>query len=218
MDRAEAGAGKHRIRGLRDHRHVDRDAVALLHIAAAHDVGEAADFVVQFLVGDVPGIFRIVAFPDDRGLFRALRKVAVDAVIGGVQRAVLEPLDGDFAGLVGGVLHLGEGPHPVDALGLLAPELVGIGDRGLVHLLVLGVVDKGAALPLSRNVVNLVFGHRYSSRTLRSAPDRKKRCAGPLGSDYAKSARSWARRDCCHFGRAAMRGRADSFGNRARRV
>ena len=156
MDRADARAGEHRIRGFRDHRHIDGDAVALLHDAVAHDVGEAADLVVQFLIGDVLAIFRIVAFPDDRGLVGALRQVAVDAVIGGVERAVLEPLDRDVARLVGGVLHLGEGLHPADALGLLAPERVGVLDRGRVHLLVLGVVDERAALPLSRNVVNLV--------------------------------------------------------------
>ena len=84
--------------------------------------------------------------------------MAVDAVIGGVQDAVLEPFDRDIARRVGGVLDLAEGLDPVDALGLLGPELVRVGDRGRVHLLVLGVVEEGALLPFRRDVVDFL-GH-----------------------------------------------------------
>ena len=46
--RREAGEG-----GFRNHRKVDRDAVALLDVAGAQDVGESADLVMQLPIGDV---------------------------------------------------------------------------------------------------------------------------------------------------------------------
>ena len=53
MDRADARAGEHGVSRFRNHRHVDGDAVALLDVAVAQNIGEAADLVVQFLVADV---------------------------------------------------------------------------------------------------------------------------------------------------------------------
>src|SRR6202041_1140010 len=48
---------------------------------------------------------------------------------------------------------------PADALGVLGPESVGIADRMRIHLLVLGLIDPGAALPLRRHVVDLLGHH-----------------------------------------------------------
>ena len=50
----------------------------------------SADFIVQLPVGDVLGLRGVVAFPD-RGLASALVEMAVDAVPGDVEDAVLEP-------------------------------------------------------------------------------------------------------------------------------
>jgi hypothetical protein len=86
--------------------------------------------------------------------------MAVDAVPGRVQDAILEPFDRDVAGGEGDVLDLVEGLHPVEALGLLGPEAIGIIDRAGVHLSVLGVVDKGALGPIGGYVVNFL-GHFY---------------------------------------------------------
>ena len=60
---------------------------------------------------------------------------------------------------------------PVQALGLFGPEAVRVVDRARVHLLVLGVVDVGALLPLGRDVVDLL-GHFLSprARILQAAP------------------------------------------------
>ena len=85
MDGADARAGEHGVGRLGDHRQVDGDAVALLDVAVAQDVGEPADLVVQLLIGDVLGLVGIVAFPDDRGLLGALRQMPVDAIVGGVE-------------------------------------------------------------------------------------------------------------------------------------
>ena len=169
MDGADARAGEHGVGRLRDHRHVDGDAVALLDVAVAQHVGEAADLVVQLLIGDVLGILRIVAFPDDRGLIAAAVQMAVDAVVGDVGRAVLEPFDRDVGLVEGGVLDLAERLGPVDALGLLRPRTRRVGERAPVHLLVFGVVDEGALLPLGGHFVNLVrhfvILHAHAART-----------------------------------------------------
>ncbi|MCY1441434.1 hypothetical protein D9M71_577500 [compost metagenome] len=77
--------------------------------------------VVQLAVGDVRGFAGIVAFPDDGDLVGALFQVAVDAVVGDVQLAALEPGGlalGEVA-MVYGVPRL----EPVEeGLGLFAPE------------------------------------------------------------------------------------------------
>ncbi|CCE09981.1 hypothetical protein BRAS3843_3500009 [Bradyrhizobium sp. STM 3843] len=158
MDRADTGAGQHRIGGFRDHRQIDRDPVALADIAVAQDVGHLADFVVQLAIGNVPALRGIVALPDDRGLVAASGEMPVDAVVGGVQNAILEPFDGDVAGRERAILDLVRRLVPVDAPGLLGPEPVRIGDRAGVHLAVFRLIDEGAFRPLSRHVVDLL-GH-----------------------------------------------------------
>ncbi len=165
---ADPRAGQHRVGRLRDHRQIDGDAVALLDVSGAQDVGHLADFVVQLAVGDVLGLRGIVAFPDDRGLVAARVEMPVDAVPGDVEDAVLEPFDRDVPGRVGDVLDLVERLDPVDAPGLFAPEAVGILDRAVIHLAVLGVVDKGALGPFRGHIVDLL-GHLslHSSRCRR---------------------------------------------------
>src|SRR5229473_4914749 len=160
MDGADPRAGQHRVGGLRNHRQIDRDAVALPDVAGAQDVGEFADFVVQLPIGDALGLRGIIALPDDGGLVAALVEMPIDAVPGDIEDAVFEPFDRNVAGREGGVLDLGEGLHPADALGLFGPEPVGIADRARIHLLVLGLIDPGALGPIRRHVVNLL-GHLY---------------------------------------------------------
>ena len=158
VDRPEPRAGEHGIGRLRDHRHVDRDPVALLDAAVAHDVGHAADLVVKLTIGDRLRLGRIVAFPDDRDLVAAGVEMPVDAVIGDVGDAVLEPADRDVAGAEIGVLDPGRGLEPVDALGFLGPEGVRVPDGSLVLRQIAGIVQIGAVAPLGRNVVNVSGG------------------------------------------------------------
>ena len=114
MHRADARAGKHRIGGFRDHRQIDGDAVAFLDAVSLEHVGEAADLAMQFFIGDVAAVLRIVAFPDDGRLFGAFGQMPVDAVRRDVQRAVLEPFDEQVVRIPGHVLHLRERLDPVD--------------------------------------------------------------------------------------------------------
>ena len=142
VDRADSRAGQHGVGRFGDHRHVDADPVALLHAAALQHIGQAADVAVQLAVGDVGGLGRVVAFPDDRDLLAALFQVAVDAVVGDVELAALEP--GRLALRQVAVVHRVPGLEPVEeGLGLLAPEGFRVVYRLLVEALVGIVVEVG---------------------------------------------------------------------------
>ncbi|MCY1515956.1 hypothetical protein D9M68_505610 [compost metagenome] len=143
VDGADAGTGQHGNHGFRDHRHVDGHHVAAVHVLAAQGVGELADLLVQFAVGDFLVLGRVVAFPDDRHLVATGLQVPVQAVGGDVEGAVGEPLDVDVVIVEGGLLHLGEGFDPVQALGLFTPESIGVDDRLLVHGFVGRFVGEG---------------------------------------------------------------------------
>src|SRR3712207_4617768 len=160
MDRAEPRAGEHRISRLGDHRQVDRHRVAAPDAAVAQDVRHAAHLAVQLAVGDLSGLARVVALPDDRDLVAAALEVAVDAVVGDVRGPVLEPADRDLSRTEGGVLDLGEGAEPVDAPAVLVPEALRVGDRPLVHRPVLRLVDEGAARPLRRHGIELLLDRK----------------------------------------------------------
>jgi hypothetical protein len=165
----------------------------------AQDIGELADLVMQLAIGDVLGLGWIIALPDDRGLLGTLGKMPIDAVVGGVEDAVLEPFDRDVAGAEGAVLDLGRRLVPVQALGLLGPEAIRVLERARVHLLVLVGVDIGAFLPLRWNIVDLL-GH-LSSSTRRSGK-------GPCAIILFKTR---APKGCeCHY--AMLGGRATSLG------
>ena len=151
VDRADPRAGEHRVGGFGDHRQVDRDRVAFLDALVLEDVGEAADVLVKLLVGDIFGITRLVALEDDRGLVAALLEMAVDAVHRDVGDAVLVPFDRDLVGIIRAVHHFGKRLDPVDPLAVLAPEGVRVVKRGLVHLLIFGLVDQRTLLGFARN-------------------------------------------------------------------
>ncbi len=157
VNRAETRAGEHRIGGFGDHRQIDGDAVALLDAMEMQDVGEAIHLVGELGVGDVAGLVGIVAFPDDRGLVGALGQMPVDAIIGDVGDAVLEPLDRHVVRVEARVLDLGVGREPVDPLAVFAPESVRVLYRAAVHLLVFGFVDPGALGPIGGDFINVVL-------------------------------------------------------------
>src|SRR5262249_4898349 len=101
-------------------------------------------------------VLGIIAFPDDCHLVAALLKMSVDAIVGDIGDAVLVPFDRHILWIVGGVLDLARRLEPVDALGFLGPESIGVLDRALVHGAVVVFLDKGAAEPIGRNVIQLV--------------------------------------------------------------
>src|ERR1700684_1520876 len=82
--------------------------------------------------------------------------MTVDAVVSDVGRAILEPFDRDVVFGERGVLDLAEMLRPVDALGLLGPKAVGIGQGACVHFFVFGLRDEGALGPLGGNFVDFL--------------------------------------------------------------
>jgi len=129
VDRADAGASLHGHHRLDRHRQIDEHAVAFLHAQLLQAVGKAADAVIELLVGDLCHL-AVVGLEDDGRLVRLRFEMAVEAVVGNIDLAVLEP------GVEGGIRfiqHLGE---------LLVPDQVVAGNLApepLVVLLALGV-------------------------------------------------------------------------------
>src|SRR3984893_18713880 len=155
MNGADAGAGQHGVGGLGNHRHIDRDPVALLGAARLEHIGEPAHLGAKLPVSDLAVIPRIVAFPDDGNLIAALGKMAVDAVVGHIGDAVLKPFDGYVVWIEGCVLDFGERLEPLNTLRLRGPETGRILDGMLIHGGIFNVVDVGAFAPFGGNFVDL---------------------------------------------------------------
>ena len=117
---ADAGTGLHGNNALDGHRHVDDDAITLLDAFGLERVGELADALQHFLVGDL-GDLAVVGFKDDGGLVLDRRAhVLVQAVGGGIQLAIFEPF---VERRIGFVQHFGEGLGPHHVLtGQTGPE------------------------------------------------------------------------------------------------
>ncbi len=116
--RADPGAGQHRDGDLGDHREVDPDYVALPDTQILERVGEALHIAVQVGVGDLALLAFLSAPVVGDTVAVAGLDVAVDAVVGGVDLAVREPLVERRVGVVEDLLGLLE---PMQLLGLLDP-------------------------------------------------------------------------------------------------
>ncbi len=136
VHRAYPGAGQHGIGRLQDHRHVDRDPVALPDAHLLQHIGELAHRAMQLAIGEGVALVRAVALPDQRRFVAACFQVPIDTVVGDVQDAVLVPFDAEIALFEAGVLGPGRLGEPVQPLGLIHPEPVRIGDGAGIHLLV----------------------------------------------------------------------------------
>jgi hypothetical protein len=109
-------------------------------------VGELADAVVELAIRDLRDL-AVVGLEDDRDLVALGGEVPVEAVVGGVQLAVVEPLEERRVRLVE---DLGEGLAPLE-LGarVLGPEslevALGLGAHGLVggHAGYVGLLHEG---------------------------------------------------------------------------
>ncbi len=137
MNGTNAGTGEQGNRQFRDHRQINGNPVAFLHALLLQDVGKAADFGVQHLVGIDLNIVLRLALPNNRGFVAAaVGQVAVKAVGGDVQLAALKPLDFRLVEIA--VHHLVPLLVPGDELlGPLGPEAFRVVHRAFVDRLVL---------------------------------------------------------------------------------
>ena len=157
VDGADAGAGQHGHRQLRDHRQIDDDPIALLDALLLEDVRELGDFFPQLPIGDRTGRLRRVTLEVVGHLVGVWPiEMTIQAVVGHIQLAALEPADLGFAEVV--VLHVVPFLEPVQPfLCLLPPEGIGVVKRAPVHLFVLfHARDPGGLPELGRYVEDLL--------------------------------------------------------------
>ena len=148
VHRPDPRAGKHGIGRLGDHGHIEGHPVTLVHAHLAQAVGQPVHVPGQRAVGDFSGFVRVIALEDDGNIIGALGQVPVDGVDAQVQRTVFEPADLHVGAAARAVVHvpdLGEGRHPVQALGLLGPEGLVVIQRSAVErgVLISGCVGLG---------------------------------------------------------------------------
>ena len=145
MDSPDPRTGQHGVCGLGNHRQINGDAIALADAQRLQHIGATADLFVQRAIAYV--LRRrvwIIGFPDDRDIIAALGQMTVNAIGGNVENAVFKPFDRHIRIFERGVLDLFGKRHPIQTLGLFAPKSIRIGDRALVHFIVLLLGRMGA--------------------------------------------------------------------------
>ena len=91
MGSADPRAGEHGNGRFRHHWHVQSHQISLANALGLQGIGRLANLGVQFAVGEFAHVTGL-AFPDQRRLVRAIRfQVPVEAVVGNVGGATLEP-------------------------------------------------------------------------------------------------------------------------------
>ncbi len=147
MNRADSRAREHRDRRLRHQRHVDRDAVAVLHAQALQRITASANFVGEHLVGQHARVAGL-ALPDQRCLVAARSvEMAIEAVVRGIDCAADEPLrmrEIPFEGFA-------ERLEPMQIARAVRPEFFRIAGGLAPQLLVLGeALDRRAIAEFRR--------------------------------------------------------------------
>ena len=138
MHRADPRAGQHRDHGLRHHRHIEDDAVALGDAEILHNGGERLHLMQHLGVGqfgDAAGQRRIV---DQRHLAGAAAgDVTVERVVAGVDHRAGEPATVKSASRIEDLFRRLD---PVDVTRSLAPKTLGIPERAGMDLMIPAVV------------------------------------------------------------------------------
>ena len=124
----DAGAGQHGHHQLGDHGHVDGHPVAPADAEPAQHVGEPGHLAQQLAVGDGPGVPRLPLPVEGHLVPAAGGHVTVEAVVGHVQGAPVEPPGEGEVPFQHGVPR----PEPVEGSGLLGPEPGPVGGGPLV--------------------------------------------------------------------------------------
>ena len=130
VSQAEAGAGEHRDEGFGDHRHVDGHPVAGFEADRGEVVGRLGHLVLELGVGQV-AVIAGLADPVDRDPVTLARiDMAIHTVVGDVEFAADEPLGERGIRPVENLIEIGV---PVEAAGLLGPELEPVGVGAIVE-------------------------------------------------------------------------------------
>ncbi len=138
MDGADPRAGEHGHHGLRHHRHIDDDAVALGDAKIRHHAGQRLHFVQKLGVGefgDAAGERRIV---DQRELIGAATfDMAIERVVAGVDDRAGKPA---AIQALGGIENFLGRFDPVDLARRLTPKALGVAERARMDLVITAFV------------------------------------------------------------------------------
>ena len=127
--RPDPRARQHRDGKLRNHRHVDRDAVTSLDAQGAQRVGAPPDLVEELRIGDRATVSGL-AFEIERNL---VADAGLDVTVEAVERDVQPATDEPPRERQLPIEHLVPRLEPSQGSGLRGPELLGVGLRLLVH-------------------------------------------------------------------------------------
>src|SRR5208337_3631012 len=160
MDGADACACEHRDGKLGDHGQENGNAIALLDAVLLEHVGELVDFTIHIGIGEYFPVGGIIAFKDDGGLVLSRSKLTVKAIVADIELAVFKELhiDRRFKGIVTDLCRLLE---PVKPLGLLCPELIGVLNGLLPHLLVFCLALDVSFFPYLRGYGKQLFSEIF---------------------------------------------------------
>ena len=188
MHRADPGAGEHRDRRLRHHRHIDQHAVAGLDPEPGQHPGDTRRPVAHLAIGEMLDRAGDRAVPDQRDPLAASRRdMAVERVPAGVEARAGKPA---VKRRIAVVEHPVPAPLPIDRLGGLGPEFLGLFQRAAIGLGIARhrvLLDSGrfsadpAALPSNSPTQARVAQSRRVGAT-RSPPTRSRRRSA---ADYA---------------------------------
>ena len=173
--RADAGAGEHRDRQLRNHRHVDGDAIAAPHTELLNALAARFTSSKRSSVGDDLAVSRL-ALPVEGDLVTAPGiDVAIEAVYGDIELATVEPLGEGGIPLQDSV----PGAIPIELCRFFGPKPLWVGrgpfiDRRVVDIcLSREIRPEAETVRCSRNSVSMA-----TSRV----PGPDPGCRAPVGS------------------------------------
>jgi len=131
---SNSGACQHGDRRFRNHRHVDRNAIPLLHSPVFENVCKLTHLFVKDAKSDGRIFAGFIPFPNDGGLVGADLEVPVYAVVTNVCLRAREPLDrnGSRSAVVIVSPHLIPLREPMKIVGDLRPESLRVVDAFLV--------------------------------------------------------------------------------------
>lgn len=136
MHGANTGAGKEGDYSLGNHRKVERNGIALANTHLFQSVGKLGYLAEELSIGDDAAVTRIVCLVDNSRLIWVLERVAINAVVAGIQPALKEPRV--VAALEATSVYCLEIAVPREQFAReTTPELLGLCDGLLVQFLVL---------------------------------------------------------------------------------
>ena len=92
VNSADARAGKHGDYALRNHRHVNANAIAFFYAARNQEIGELAGLLMKLAVSYFLAIW-IIAFPNNRHFVAMLCEMSIKAVVSKISFTIFKPSD-----------------------------------------------------------------------------------------------------------------------------